>query len=126
MNTTDWHWYYSYDEETWYRADSREDAIDSLDGEAGYIGEHCCHLLQLSSFINAERVIEDAFERMDEDYGDPEGNVLLGEDIDTSGLEQVLRMAIDQWQADNKVEIKSWYFARSRNVEFQKSEYEYE
>lgn len=119
---TDWEWYHSIDDERWYRADSREDAIDCLGGEGGYVGEHCQHILQLAKFINVDRMIENAIERMDEDYGDLEGGSEW--DIDTKGLEEVIKIAVQAWQVTKGVKIESWCFAGSRNVEYIEATYE--
>lgn len=121
---TDWKWYYSRNEEEYYGGyDTREEAVSELkveltdwDQDSGWIVEAQKENLQLADLIDWEGVFENAAERAEDNYGNPDG----GHEIvfpDLQPLEKVLGQVVKTWQAENKIEIVPYLFTGMRNSE---------
>lgn len=120
MTQPDWKWYAGSNEEEFHSGpfDTREEAIDALDGSRGFIIEAHKRPLTLSSCFDATRFFEDAEESVYE-LANPDGELLFeatGTQIED--LEKRVRKAIDQWQENHNMVFIPWCFSQSRNLEF--------
>lgn len=118
--SVEWQWYYSWNEEEyWGGYDTREEAIDELEGEPGFIVEAKKPDIRLADFLTSNDIdclTENMVERIDEAWGNPEGSEIdLGKEVQY--LEPYIRAAIATWQVDHKVKIDAWVFADMRNHE---------
>ena len=120
MTQPDWKWYAGSNEEGFHSDpfDTREEAIDALDGNRGFILEAHRRPLALSSYFDATRFLEDAEESAYE-LANPDGEPLFeATNTQIEDLEERVRKAIDQWQESHNMVFISWYFSQSRNLEF--------
>lgn len=117
VNREDWNWYAGQDEEYMTGPfDTREAAIEALDGEGGHITEARQVSLRLSRFVNVDRMVEDALEAMDEDWS---YDSYVVEQTQESGpvqqLEPLILQVIEDWQTLNKVKFMPYLFTHQRN-----------
>jgi len=124
MTQPDWKWYARSNEEEFHSGpfDTREEAINALDGSWGFIIEAHKRPLALSSYFDATRFLEDAEESAC-DLANHDGELLFeATSTQIEDLEERVRKAIDQWQESHNMVFISWYFSQSRNLEIIDSE----
>ena len=123
-----WSWWVGHDKERYTdQCATREEALqivrDKYDG--AWITEALPpHTLSLSSFFDVDWFLEQADERAQEDYGDPEGDdpTFAPTPDQTADLEAMVRVAIDAWQAKHGLTFRGWLFAAMRNTEYIKGD----
>lgn len=116
---TDWKWYAGANEEEFHSGpfDTRQEAVDALDGEGGYVIEACKRPMDLASFFEIEQFLDyaeqDAYEMANES-GDPLFDVptALAQE-----LQRQIQDTIRRWQAQNNLVFIPWAFSHSRNLE---------
>ena len=119
MTQPDWKWYAGSNDEEFHSGpfDTREEAIDALDGGRGFIIEAHKRPQALSSYFDATRFIEDAEESVYE-LTNPDGEPLFeATSTQIDDLEKRVREAIDQWQEAHNLVFISGFFSQSRNLE---------
>lgn len=120
MKHGEWNWYNSPCGERFGAAfPTREDAIDDLCGEPGYVARACFPVLKLGDFVkdaDIQHLLENIDERINEEWSDPEGApVEIDGDLDLLRAHVVL--ALNSWQLTDKVEVQSWVFAETSDLE---------
>ena len=117
----DWKWWSGTNEE-WYTQshETREEAIQSLEGEGGYIIEARQDPVPLSGYFRADDFLEHADETLSgSDLGHPEGDALFEcSPEQAADLEKRVRSAIDAWQEANGLKFVPAMFTASRNAEY--------
>jgi len=119
MSTLNWKWYAGSNEEEFHSGpfDSREEAIDALDGYGGFIIEAHKADIQLASYFDAVEFIENAEENGYE-FSSPDGEYLF--DVSTHQLlhlQEMVKDAISEWQKTHNLVFTPWAFSGTRNLE---------
>ncbi len=123
LNEPKWQWYVGYHDDEFSSGpyETREEAVqiakDEYD-EGGWIIEAYKRPVSLAAYFDAgdflERAEEDGY-----DFANENGDPLFDVDMDQmKDLQQRIRSAIEQWQADHKLEFIPWTFTGQRNLEF--------
>lgn len=124
-----WKWWVGADDERFSNeCDTREEAVWIAQNEyddGAYIVEAVKpDNIKLSSFFSAAQFIEDADEQAYDDHGDPWGDggtfdLTPGKETDqATDLQNVVRAAIDEWQARHGLIFTGFKFLKQRNDEF--------
>ena len=117
----DWKWWSGSNDE-WYTEshDTRDEAIQSLEGEGGYIIEARQGPVSLSDYFDADDFLTIADETLsDSDLGHPEGDALFEcSPEQAADLETRVRAAIDAWQEAHGLKFVPSMFTASRNAEY--------
>ena len=117
----DWKWWSGTNDE-WYSQshETREEAIQSLEGEGGYIIEARQDPVPLSGYFRADDFLERADETLSgSDLGHPDGDILFECSPEQErDLEARVRAAIDAWQEANGLKFVPAMFTASRNAEY--------
>ena len=118
-NEQEWKWYSGSNEETFSDGpfDTREQAIDALDGYGGYIVLARKVPQRLSQFFHADTFLENAedsaYDMANED-GDPLFDISSDQQAD---LEARVRAAIEAWQYAHNLTFMPWAFNGTKNLE---------
>ena len=116
---TDWKWYAGSNEETFHSGpfDTRQEAVDALDGEGGYVIEALKLPMALASFFIVDDLLETA-EELAYDMANEDGDPLFCVKPELANeLEQQVRETIRAWQSQNNLVFIPWMFSHSRNLE---------
>lgn len=135
----EWHWWASYDggeHMTIGPAETRDQLVQMVEDDRcgeyqtedgtwrikADIGEYRQNHQDLARWFDAERFIEDAAERMDDDAcgSDEDGERHPVEEISKeqeADLEASVRAAIREWQSRHGLKLRSYWFYESRNEE---------
>lgn len=118
MTDNDWKWYSGSNDEEFHNGpfDTREEAVDALDGYGGFVIEARKDDLRLSSYFHAETLLEGA----EEDAYDlsDEGDLIFDiSDDQECDLQARVRAAIDTWQDAHGLRFVPFLFTASRNEE---------
>jgi len=121
MSDNGWQWWSGTNAE-WYTDwhDTRDEAIESLNGEGGYIIEGRRDPVSLSAYFDADDFLTRADEDLsDSDIGHPDGDVLFECTPEQErDLEGRVRAAIDAWQEANDLKFVPAMFTVSRNAQY--------
>lgn len=115
----EWKWYAGSNEETFGHGpfDTREQAIEELDGYGGYVVMARKVPLRLSSYFDVDRLLENAEETaydMANEDGDPLFDVTDEQEAD---LQARVRAAIDAWQYAHGLTFIPWSFSETKHEE---------
>lgn len=120
----EWKWWVGHDEERYHtECDTRDEAvyIASEEQDGGYIVEAVKPSnIKISRYFDAHMFVESAEDDALDDFGDPEGYVLVFdvEPVVRVDLEVMVRATIDAWQAKHGLIFTGFQFAASRNQEY--------
>ena len=118
MTEHDWKWYSGSNDEEFCHGpfDTRDEAVDALDGYGGFVIEARKDDLRLSAQFSVEAFFEAAEESVYDlsNEGDPIFDASSDQERD---LQARVRAAIDAWQDAHGLKFVPWCFAASRNEE---------
>lgn len=115
---SEWQWWSGSSEEH-YRSgpmDSREAAIEALEGEGGWITEAQQKMIALSDSFDAARFIEDAEDDIEHNE---EGDMIF--DVAPDQIDDLTargKAMVEQWQKDHGLVFNPYYFTSQRNTEY--------
>lgn len=116
---SNWKWYSGTNEEYFSGGpfDTREEAVEALEGEAGCVIEATKPDLRLAQHLDFQQALEELeenFDRMEEDR-DVIFEMTKGQEAD---LIRRLQEACEQWQTANNLTFTSCAFGQTGGVEF--------
>lgn len=115
---SDWQWWAGSTEEHYQHGPfpSREAAVEALEGEGGWVTEATQTKQKLSSFFEAEHLLETAEDSID--HGEDEDVIFDVLTKDAQDLEVRVRATIDTWQQDHKLVFQGYLFTNQRHTEY--------
>lgn len=127
MTNKIWKWYSGSNEEEFHHGpfETREEAVEALEGCRGFVIEAKKQQLQLSEHFNARDFIDLAEDNV-YDLSNENGDIIFDiSNTDATVLQTVVRKAIDQWQRKRNLVFQPWVFSQSRNLESIDGEVDY-
>ena len=120
MTKSNWAWYAGRSEDEFQSGpfSSREEAVEALEGEPGFIIEAYKKPIELAQGFDAATFLDECEEHfcdLSNEYGEPLFDTTAAQQND---LERRVREAISGWQEEHKLVFFSWYFTGTRGLEY--------